>query len=100
MSTTTKAPAESVRSGNGAISAFEPRQRRGRRARLYAMAGAGVASLALLVVLVAANVRSVELDWIFGSARVSLAVVVLAATVLGWLIGIATAAAFRHRTKS
>lgn len=104
MSTSTRGPTEGPPSPNAAITSFESRRdrfgRRGRRARMYMSALALIAVLAVLVVLISANVRSVELDWIFGSARVSLVWVILAATVLGWLLGIATGALFRHRTKA
>jgi uncharacterized integral membrane protein len=73
--------------------------RHGRHARLYAWAGLAVASLAVLVVLISANTRAVKLDWVIGSTHASLVWIILAATVLGWLLGIATAVVFRHRTR-
>ena len=54
---------------------------------------------AMSVVLIAANLRSVKLDWVFGSTHASLVWIVLAATVLGWLLGITTSILFRHRTR-
>jgi uncharacterized integral membrane protein len=41
----------------------------------------------------------VKIDWIFGSAHASLVWIVLAAAVLGWLLGIATSVLFRFRTR-
>lgn len=73
--------------------------RHGRRARLYAWAVVGVAVLVMLIALVAANVRSVKLDWIFGSGHASLVWIVMGAAVLGWLLGIATCILFRYRTR-
>lgn len=73
--------------------------RHGRRARLYAWAVVGILVLVVLIALVVANNRSVEIDWIVGSARTSLVWVVLAAAVLGWLLGIATAVVFHFRTR-
>ena len=83
--------------------AAEPRGQRllrhGRRAGLYTWAVLAVAGLVVLVVLIAANVRSVKLDWVVGSTHASLIWIILAAAVLGWLIGIATSALFRFRTR-
>jgi len=58
-----------------------------------------VALLVVLVVLISANTRAVKLSWAFGSTRASLVWIILAATVLGWLLGITTAVAFRFRTR-
>jgi len=73
--------------------------RHGRRVRLYAWAVSFVALLVGLIVLITANLRSVKLDWVFGSTRASLVWIVLAATVLGWLLGITTSVLFRYRTR-
>ena len=73
--------------------------RHGRRARMYAWAVLLVAVLAVLVVLTSRNTRVVKLDWAFGSTNASLVWIVLAAAVLGWVLGITTAAVFRHRTR-
>jgi uncharacterized integral membrane protein len=74
-------------------------RRHGRRAGLYGWAFAALAVLIVLIALIVANSRTVELDWIFGSGHASLVWVVLAAAVLGWLLGIATAILFRFRTR-
>jgi uncharacterized integral membrane protein len=74
--------------------------RHGRRARLYAWAILAVAALVVLIVLIAANVRSVKLDWVVGSTHASLIWIILAAAVLGWLLGIATSVIFRYRTRA
>jgi uncharacterized integral membrane protein len=73
--------------------------RHGRRARLYAWAILALGVLVVLIVLIAANIRSVKLDWVFGSGHASLIWIVLAAAVLGWLLGIATSVLFRFRTR-
>jgi uncharacterized integral membrane protein len=73
--------------------------RHGRRARLYTWAVVGIVVLVVLIALVVANARSVELDWIFGSGHASLVWIVLATAVLGWLLGIATCIVFRYRTR-
>ena len=74
--------------------------RHGRRVRLYASAGLFVALLAVLVVLISRNGRSAKLDWVFGSTHASLVWIILAAAVLGWLLGIVTGAVFHHRTRT
>ena len=73
--------------------------RHGRRARFYTWAVLFVALLVALVILIAANVRAVKLDWVLGSTHTSLVWIILAATVLGWLLGIATSVLFRYRTR-
>jgi len=73
--------------------------RHGRRARLYAWAVLFVAVLVVLIVLIAANVRSVKVDWVLGSTHASLVWIVLAGTVLGWLLGMTTSVLFRYRTR-
>ena len=73
--------------------------RSGRHARLYAGAVAFVVLLSGLIVLISANTHSVKLSWAVGSTRASLVWIVLAAAVLGWLLGITTAVVFRHRTR-
>jgi uncharacterized integral membrane protein len=83
--------------------AVEPRKERlvrhGRHLRLYLWAVSAVGLLVALILLIAANLRSIKLDWVVGSGHASLVWVVLAATVLGWLLGIATGVLFRHRTR-
>jgi uncharacterized integral membrane protein len=74
-------------------------RRYGRRTRLYAGAFASVALLAVIVVLVSKNTGAVKLDWVVGSTRASLVWIILAAAVLGWLLGLATAVVFHHRTR-
>jgi uncharacterized integral membrane protein len=58
-----------------------------------------VALFAAVVVLISVNTQAVKLDWAFGSTHASLVWIVLAAAVLGWLLGITTAVVFRHRTR-
>jgi uncharacterized integral membrane protein len=57
----------------------------------------------LLIVLIAlsvANTRQVKLGWVFGTSHASLVWIILAAAVLGWLLGICTSVAFRLRTRA
>jgi uncharacterized integral membrane protein len=93
----------SVQHGLPTTVASEPRRERlarhGRRLGLYAAAFSFVGLLVVLVLLIAANLRSVKLDWVVGSTHASLVWIILAATVLGWLLGITTGVLFRHRTR-
>jgi uncharacterized integral membrane protein len=84
-------------------SAAEPRRQRfarhAHRTRLYATAVVFVVVVIMLIGLAIANNRSVKLDWIAGTSRASLVWIVLAATVLGWVLGITTSVLFRFRTR-
>ena len=86
-----------------ASAASEPRRERfarhAHRARLYATAVVFVVVVVILIGLAIANNRSVKLDWIVGSSHASLVWIVLAATVLGWVLGITTSVLFRYRTR-
>ena len=81
----------------------EPRlerlRRHGRRTGLYALAFSLVALLVVLIALVVANTRQVELSWVVGSGHASLVWIIAATAVLGWLLGIVTSVAFRFRTR-
>jgi len=77
----------------------ERARRQGRLARLYAAAFGSIALLTILIILVTKNTAAVKLDWAVGSTRASLVWIILAAAVLGWLLGLATAIVFRHRTR-
>jgi uncharacterized integral membrane protein len=74
-------------------------RRHGHRARLYSFAFAFVALLVAVIALAVANTRQVKLSWVFGSAHASLVWIILTGVVLGWLLGIVTAVAFRRRTR-
>jgi uncharacterized integral membrane protein len=81
----------------------EPRRERlrrhGRRTGLYTWAFGLIALLVILIALVVANTRQVKLSWILGTGHASLVWIVLAAAVLGWLLGIVTSVVFRLRTR-
>jgi uncharacterized integral membrane protein len=74
--------------------------RQARRTRFHLYAFFAVGLLASLVALVAANTRQVKLSWVFGSSTASLVWIVLASAVIGWLLGIASSAVFRWRTRA
>jgi uncharacterized integral membrane protein len=81
----------------------EPRgerlRRHGRRYALYLRAGLIVVLLAVLIALIAANTQSTSLNWVAGTSHASLVWIVFAAAVIGWLLGLATGAMFRRRTR-
>jgi uncharacterized integral membrane protein len=66
---------------------------------LYTWAVLFVLLLVILIILIAKNTQSVELDWVFGTSRASVVWVILAAAVIGWVLGIATSVVFRFRTR-
>jgi uncharacterized integral membrane protein len=82
---------------------LEPRRarlrRHGRHTGLYAWAFALVALLVVVIALAVANTRQVKLSWVFGTSQASLVWIILAAAVLGWLLGITTSVIFRLRTR-
>lgn len=55
--------------------------------------------LVVLIALVIANTRRVEISWVIGTSEASLVWIIVAAAILGWLLGIATAVVFRLRTR-
>jgi uncharacterized integral membrane protein len=81
----------------------EPRgdrlRRHGRRTGLYTWAVGLIGLLVILIALVVANTRQVKLSWVVGSGHASLVWILLAAAVLGWLLGILTSEVFRLRTR-
>jgi uncharacterized integral membrane protein len=97
----TVGPAQSSPASEGTPA--EPRgahfKRRAQRTRLYLTAFALVAAVVCLVALVLANTRSVELSWVFGDTKASLVWIILAAAILGWLLGLATSIMFRRMTR-
>jgi uncharacterized integral membrane protein len=71
----------------------------GRRTGLYTWAVGLVALLVILVALVVTNTRQVMLSWVAGTGQASLVWIILAAAVLGRLLGILTSEVFRLRTR-
>jgi uncharacterized integral membrane protein len=81
----------------------EPRRarlrRHGHQTGLYTLAFSLVALLVVLIALVIANTRQVKISWVVGSGHASLVWIMVATTVLGWLLGIVTSVVFRIRTR-
>jgi uncharacterized integral membrane protein len=74
-------------------------RRRGRRTVLYTWAFLLVTLLVVVIALAIANTRQVKVSWVVGTSHASLVWLVLAAAVLGWLLGIVTSVVFRLRTR-
>jgi uncharacterized integral membrane protein len=95
--------AEPLADEQAPVPANEPRAHRLarhiRQARLYASAGAFATLLVVVVVLASENTHAAKLDWVVGSTRASLAWIILAAAVFGWLLGITTAVVVHRRTR-
>jgi len=70
-------------------------RRHGRQTGLYTWAVGIVALLVVLIALVVANTRQVKPSWVIGTGHASLVWIILAAAVLGWLLGILTSEVFR-----
>jgi len=81
----------------------EPRaahlRRLGHHTRLYATAAAFVLVLVVVIALVVANTRRVQLSWVVGKTHASLVWIILVSVILGWLLGITTSVAFRYRSR-
>jgi uncharacterized integral membrane protein len=74
-------------------------RRHGHRTGLYAWAFALVALLVIVIALAIANTRQVKLSWVVGTTHASVVWIILAAAILGWLLGIITSVVFRLRTR-
>jgi uncharacterized integral membrane protein len=84
----------------GRESRREHARRHRRRERLYLWAALVVVVLVLIVVWVVRNRESVTVDWVLDTTDAALALVIFVAAVLGWVLGLATAALIRHRTRA
>ena len=78
----------------------ERNRRHARRAGMYFQAVLFVALFVVIVALLLANRRTVEVSWVVGSSRQSVVWIVLVTAILGWLLGIFTSVLFRHRTRA
>ena len=79
------------------VTSPEPVRRRSQTG-LYVGAFTLVAIVVVLIVLAVANTpTAVELDWVFGSGRVSIVWVIVFSAILGWLVGLVTGALIRRR---
>ena len=73
--------------------------RYGKRTALYVWLTVLITAGILFVILVVENTRRVKVGWVFGYSRVSLVFLIVFATLIGWLLGVATAVLVRRRTR-
>ncbi len=78
----------------------ERSRRRAHRFRLHGYAILAVVLVAFLIALAATNTAAVRVHWVFGSSHVALVWLVLAAAILGWLLGLVATGAFHWRTRA
>jgi uncharacterized integral membrane protein len=75
-------------------------RRMARRTRLHGYAVLAVALSAFVIALAAANTAHVKISWLFGTSHVSLVWLILAAAIIGWLLGLVTNAALHRSTRA
>lgn len=75
-------------------------RRKALRGRLHGYAIGAVVLVAVLIALAASNTAQVKVNWLIGSSRVSLVWLVLAAAILGWVLGLMASARFHWRTRA
>ena len=81
----------------------ESRLRRGirysHRTGLYASLVVAVATIVVLILLIAQNTRRVKVDYVVGSSQTRLIWLVIVSAITGWVLGIVTAFLIRRRTR-
>jgi uncharacterized integral membrane protein len=69
------------------------------RTGLYASLVVAIATIVLLILLIAQNTRRVKVDYVFGSSQTRLIWLVIVSAITGWVLGIVTAFLVRRRTR-
>ena len=81
----------------------ESRLRRGirysHRTGLYASLVVAIATIVVLILLIAQNTRRVKVDYVVGSSQTRLIWLVIVSAITGWVLGIVTAFLIRRRTR-
>ena len=81
----------------------ESRVRRGirysHRTGLYASLVVAIATIVVLILLIAQNTRRVKVDYVFGTSQTRLIWLVIVSAITGWVLGIVTAFLIRRRTR-
>ncbi len=91
---------EAAAAANGTETHAEHFRRKALRGRLHGYAIGAVALVAVLIALAASNTAQVKVNWLIGNSRVSLVWLVLAAAILGWVLGLMASARFHWRTRA
>jgi uncharacterized integral membrane protein len=91
---------EAAAAADGTETPAEHFRRRALRGRLNGYAIGVVALVAVLIALAASNTAAVKVNWLIASSRVSLVWLVLAAAILGWVLGLMASARFHWRTRA
>ena len=81
----------------------ESRLRRGirysHRTGLYVALGVAIATVVVLILLIARNTRQVKVDYVFGKTQARLIWLVIISAITGWVLGIVTSFLIRRRTR-
>jgi len=81
----------------------ESRFRRGmrysHRTGLYVALGIAIATVVILILLIARNTRHVKVDYVFGNSQTRLIWLVIISAITGWVLGIVTSFLIRRRTR-
>jgi uncharacterized integral membrane protein len=81
----------------------ESRLRRGirysHRSGLYAALVVAIATIVLLILLIAQNTSRVKVDYVFGNTQTRLIWLVIVSAITGWVLGIVTSFLIRRRTR-
>ena len=74
-------------------------RRNARQGRLHLYAIAVIVLVVALIALAATNTARVQVHWLFGSSRISLVWLVLAAAIIGWILGVLASVRFQWMTR-
>jgi len=96
---TARAP-EAAAAANEAETRAERFRRYARRGGLHAYAVGVVVLVAVLIALAASNTADVKVNWLFGSAHVSLVWLVLLTAVIAWVLGLLASVRFQWLTRA
>jgi uncharacterized integral membrane protein len=61
--------------------------------------GVAIATVVVLILLIARNTRQVKVDYVFGSSQTRLIWLVIISSITGWVLGIVTSFLVRRRTR-
>jgi uncharacterized integral membrane protein len=92
--------AETAATANEAETRAERLRRHARQVGLHAYAVGVVVLVAFLIALAASNTADVKVNWLFGSAHVSLVWLVLVTAVIAWVLGLLASVRFQWLTRA